>query len=487
MSSLNVVFLIWDSCRADVARREAETLNELAESGVSATNAVAPAPWSHPSHTSIFSGEYPHEHGLWSPSQQTDATPLVDSLKESGYTCYGVSQNTFAGPEYGFNEPFDEFYETRGELFGGGLRVSEKLSGISSGKSRVGKFTALLREALTHDRRLASFGNISSKAALSVLGEYVSLPWVHSFAPHKNTRTIRQIVDDAAETDDPFFVFSNYMRTHRDFYPEWRQQRQEFGKILSHSRINELNELADPLDFVRRVADDSVNESQLVDLRSLYRGTVRSADDELSKLLSDLRQRDILDETLLVVTADHGENLGERDRRGRRRMGHQMSMSEHLLSVPLVVYNPRLPSVEIERHVSIKNVYRLLSDHIEDVTDWEAADFERVLSDDVVVSEYPALGDTEWYENNPDIDRDTIAERSSEDLVAGYSGEYRLLLSSDGGKWAWHGEESVELEAAPEELRDTCRRYLDTLRDRETGPLDIDERVRSNLEEMGYL
>ena len=74
--------------------------------------------------------------------------------------------------------------------------------------------------------------------------------------------------------------------------------------------------------------------------RTLYLGEIAYQDQQLGKLLDALRMRNLLDETLVIITADHGELLGDQG-----LMGHEFSLSDDLLRVPLVLrYPPRLPA-----------------------------------------------------------------------------------------------------------------------------------------------
>jgi arylsulfatase A len=77
-------------------------------------------------------------------------------------------------------------------------------------------------------------------------------------------------------------------------------------------------------------------------LESLYDGGIRQADAVVERVVERLRERGTLDETLLVVCADHGEAFGERGRLDGepRRLAHIVPMGEELLHVPLVVRPP---------------------------------------------------------------------------------------------------------------------------------------------------
>ena len=132
MRKPNILLVVWDACRYDYAVEHASFLNELASSNLSFENAVAPSPWSLPSHASIFTGEYPHEHGSNRFGDSVD-TPLVTELSDRGYTTYGVSANGFASQRTGFHEEFDEFRYTGGrDPYADGMDVSGTAQNVNA-------------------------------------------------------------------------------------------------------------------------------------------------------------------------------------------------------------------------------------------------------------------------------------------------------------------------------------------------------------------
>jgi arylsulfatase A-like enzyme len=73
-------------------------------------------------------------------------------------------------------------------------------------------------------------------------------------------------------------------------------------------------------------------------MRTLYHRAIRMMDDWIARLCETLDAKRLLDETLLVVTSDHGENFGEGN-----LFGHAVSLDDRLLRVPLVFAGPGAP------------------------------------------------------------------------------------------------------------------------------------------------
>ncbi len=84
----------------------------------------------------------------------------------------------------------------------------------------------------------------------------------------------------------------------------------------------------------------NVSDRELEILTALYDGEIAYVDSVVGELVAGLRSRRLLDDTLLVITSDHGEHLGE-----NRMLSHKLSVYEPLLRVPLILWNPgRIPS-----------------------------------------------------------------------------------------------------------------------------------------------
>jgi arylsulfatase A-like enzyme len=120
----------------------------------------------------------------------------------------------------------------------------------------------------------------------------------------------------------------------------------------------------------------------LARMRHLYRGAVAYMDHWLGEVLEALEARRILEETLVIVTSDHGENFGEGG-----LITHGFSVDERLVHVPLVTAGPGTP--EDDQVFSLATLPRMIA---------EAAGIERhpwsgdELPDGVAVAQYDPIG-----------------------------------------------------------------------------------------------
>ena len=497
----NILFIVWDACRYDYAQSHAKTFADLATNNLSFEHAITPATWSLPSHASLFNGEYPSSHGSRLITDQIDASPLTNSLQADDYTCYSVSGNSFASHRTGFHDSFDETYYTQGEEpFLDALGVySHVMKERNKSTSSVDVAYKTFRAALAHDQPIRSLLNLAAvgtgRAASKIdllqhlPGSIFSDMTGYNFSEDQHTSKIEDILEKESQREDPFFLFTNYVTTHRPYKPNPVLQEKHLGDRLSHNEIVRLNrDIASSWGFLEHVEANNVDERDVERVRGLYAGEVETADAHLNRLLQTLKREGLHEDTLVIVTADHGENLGEVDEMGRQRMGHGASMSEHLLRVPLVIAHPELEGRQIEEHVSLKDIFALLTEEIGELLNSEGVDLGSLLpDDDMVLSEDPAAGGEQLYEKHPAIPREIIEDRVVEDAVAAYADDWKIVMESTGEKYAWHEGEEQPFKNAPEALRNRCKKQLTALNALSEDQEELSEVEVEQLEALGYL
>lgn len=497
----NVLFLVWDACRLDDARAEATTLRELGEGNLWFENAVAPSTWSLPSHASLFTGEYPHEHGIRRATDSMDSVTLFDELHEKGYSLYGVSGNGFASHSTNLHQFFDDFTYTAGQgPYLDGLTVYAHVFGQRERDDSLSPVRATadtVRAVSTHEHPLKSLVNFSA-VGLNRLAANVPplqrLPYrifdpyqPYSYRPERNSRKIREFLRQEADSNEPFFVFANYMDTHRPYHPPEERREEYLGETLSFGELSRLNQtVEDPWQFLTKAANDDLDDDEIETIRDLYRGEVASVDEHLDRILEELDRQDLREDTLIVVTADHGENLGEVDAMGRRRMGHESSVSDDLLRVPLVVAHPDLDGRNVTEFANLKDLYDLLLSDWNELLESAGRNLGSIASKPYVVAEYPAVGGEELYDRYSDVPRDVLEHRVEEHAAIVYADEWRLVAESTGDAWAWHDSDPVPFEDAPDRLAERCLEHLDRLHvDEDDDSLraqDVEQ-----LEALGYI
>lgn len=295
----NILLVVMDTARADhlscygYPRQTTPALDALAGEGTLFENACTPAGWTLPAHASLFTSLYPSAHGLNRVGDRlAEGVPTVaERLARLGYRTVGITNNAFIGKLSGLCRGFETFIEP-----------TAPLSGVRP---------AIVRKAGRRLHRLL-FGQrwdigASRTAALA----------------------LRQMAAGGKRDRRPFFMFLNFMEPH-----------QTYGAPASYRLmfVDGDRERAEaiPQDvagFLTRAF--TLSEEELALLRGLYDGQLRYLDLHLGEMLARMRRLGLLDETVVVITSDHGENLGEHG-----LMGHLFSLHETILRVPLIVRHP---------------------------------------------------------------------------------------------------------------------------------------------------
>jgi arylsulfatase A-like enzyme len=128
----------------------------------------------------------------------------------------------------------------------------------------------------------------------------------------------------------PFFLMVHTYEPHLPY------RRREYVSEIDRGTLSATFEIA----HHRAIRDGRLEagSSEVDYVRALYDGGVRAADRGVGRLLEALAEAGLSDEVVVVVTSDHGEDLGDRD--PRILGGHGHGLHDELLRVPLVVYDP---------------------------------------------------------------------------------------------------------------------------------------------------
>lgn len=303
----NVLLLVLDTVRAEnlglygYDRDTTPNLNRLAARAIRFDQARSTAPWTLPSHASMFTGRWPHELGVGEhqPLDRTYPT-LAEALSTHGYATAGFIANTFFcnawfGLGRGFQH-YDDFYEEQTAV-----SLEEALRCSSLGRLAVQMLSDPFGGV---ERRRKDAGRINA----------AFLSWLDR--------------EENGEDDRPFFAFLNYFDAHGPFTPPEGAKR-PFGRPPATPEEEALIREWD----VRSRA--GLTDEQLGLARDSYDDCLAYLDDQIGRLFDELERRGILDDTLVILTSDHGEGLGEHD-----LIGHGRSLYDQETRVPLLMFLP---------------------------------------------------------------------------------------------------------------------------------------------------
>ncbi len=292
----NVVLIVMDAVRAShlscygYHRPTTPFLDQLAEQGILFEQAISPASWTLPSHASMFTGVFPSRHGAHDEHHYLDYTPtLAEILRTHGYKTAAFCQNPWVSSFTGLDRGFAHFPELSWQR--------------QKGFKRVRGLMIKLSDALT--------GNLDSGARVT---NRAVAAWLRRHA-----------------REAPFFLFIHYLEPHVP-YRLPRAWRNTFLTMGSYSKAVKVNQ-----DRVRYLENTvPMSERDFGILRDLYDSEIAYLDSVIAQVVRWLREAGQLDDTILIVTSDHGENLGEHN-----LMGHGLCLYESLIWVPLLVRYPR--------------------------------------------------------------------------------------------------------------------------------------------------
>ncbi len=310
----NLLVILVDTLRADhlgvygYDRPTSPRMDTLASQGVRFDRVVAQASWTKPSVASLFTGHYVHDHGvIRSLDALGDEIPtLAQLLDEAGYRTVAFSANPWITPEFRFSRGFDEF---------------------ESGRAMGAQLTNLYRSVRRGESLLNRTG--------------VRLPisqWVFRWAGRGNSGNAERdeaqaasVVNWLATVDRglPFFLYVHMIGPHDPYDPP-----EEFSKAFARSSTK-APRLPPPrvqTVFERAAELAPADLERLVDQ---YDGAIAHVDSLVGRMLEQLADSGLSDETIVMLTSDHGEEFYEH---GNWRHGNQVY--DEVVRVPLLIRVP---------------------------------------------------------------------------------------------------------------------------------------------------
>lgn len=291
----NLLLVTVDTLRADHLSAygyrlpTSPNLDRLATEGVRFADATVPWPKTWPAVASMLTGKYPATTGIrLYPRRKlpSDHETLAELLRSEGYVTGAVVANVNASSKFGFDQGFDVFVESWEE----GLRKATGSTAFKNDPGEVKQFTG---------------ARVVTDQAIDVLEQFEGkrpfFLWLHYIDPHGPYRP-------PAEYEDLFVGEYPVKKVPFDALPAYQRQHDAKGA---------------PIDDISHYI-------------ARYDREIRFFDDQLQRLLDELARRGLRDDTLLVLTSDHGESLDD----DKYLLEHGAAPYQPNASVPLVVVFP---------------------------------------------------------------------------------------------------------------------------------------------------
>lgn len=314
----NVLLIVWDAVRArdlgihGYARPTAPTLAGLASSGAAFDRALATAPYTLPSHVSLFTGLWAHQtQASWETPLEPGPATLAEVLAAAGYRTGAFSANHILVTwEHGVLRGF--------------AHAEDYV--VSSGE--IARSSGLIKWLLTSDRvrRLIGWYDIPGRRRAADIGSSF-LAWLAD-----------------GDSRRPFFAFLNMYDAHDPYLPP-----SPWDTLFGFRGASEL----------RRVRSEALayrgdlTPGEIQRQHDQYDGGIAEMDHELDVMLRELTRRGLLANTIVIVCGDHGEAFGE-----HRSYAHGNDVYPEEIGVPLVMTLPgHIPAgLRIGRPASLRDV-----------------------------------------------------------------------------------------------------------------------------------
>ena len=317
----NVVVIVLDTARYDevlVARSGTPLTPKLADLTAEGTyydRAFSSAPWTLPSHASLFTGTSPSKHGAHAGHKQLTGRlrTLAEVFQNAGHETVAVSNNTWISEEFGFGQGFETFHKTWQYV-----QSDVDLGKVARTEEGTDKLKALARSLLS--------ANPITNLANAIYGQFFRRQY--DDGARRTNDWIEDWLADRANSR-PFFLFVNYLEPHLEYRPPEEVAEQFLPAGVSYDEA-----MAVPQDAWGYVAGTvEMTDRDFEILRGLYRAEIAYLDHRIGELRDMLEAHGEWEDTVFVVTGDHGENIGDHG-----LMDHQYCLYDTLLHVPLVVH-----------------------------------------------------------------------------------------------------------------------------------------------------
>ena len=309
----NIILIVADTLRADYlpvystkAPAKTPAIDAFARDAVVFKNSFSQAPWTRPSFGTLFTGRYPGLHGATGKASvmSPDEITLAEVLQSAGYYTQGFPNNRNLLPMYGLDQGFVGYDFLAPHLY----------FGASFSVERFALYEVLrrVRVALQRPR--------------------IDIAHFYRPAPGVNAAVEAWFDSRAFPAETPFFLYTHYMDPHDPY-----MTADQPGIGYSSMR---LGNNPDP-DLYRKP------------ITYAYIDEIERLDAALGEFFADLKRRKLYDDSLIVFTSDHGEELYD-----HRGWSHGPTLYDEVTHVPIIIKFPRgqhagAVNQDLARHIDL--------------------------------------------------------------------------------------------------------------------------------------
>jgi len=349
MNLPSIILIVLDTARAksfscyDYKRNTTPNIDIMGKKNVLFENAYAPASWTLPSHASMFTGlfpiEIPSQIGDLSSCEEILTLPRI--LKRIGYYTAGISSNYLISDTFGFRRGFDRFFKV--------WQLFNSPHDIFYIKRRIRKdlFSAVKHviKGLSKDNPLVELANLLYRKYYSDV--------IHNSirATEKATIILQKQLYSIKNSQVPGFLFINYMCTHNDYNPP------AYDRRLFINEGEKRKASQDAIGYY--MGENHLDVEDFIYLTKLYDAELHYVDRNVGQIFDALEESKLSDNTMVIVTSDHGEHIGEHN-----HINHLFSVYQEIIHVPLIIKYPgdSLNARREEKYISLKDLVYLIDE-----------------------------------------------------------------------------------------------------------------------------
>jgi arylsulfatase A-like enzyme len=304
MQHPNILLISIDTLRADhlscygYRRPTTPAIDAIAAEGALFKNAYSAAVWTPPAHASMLTGLYPSHHGAVDYRKLNPSIPTIaGTLRDRGFRTVGFVNNPAVGEFVGLEKGHDEFFE--------------------------------IWKGVTSNNAITRGAHWLHRTGLEILG-------IQDHGAKSTNRLVKKWLCDHGSEQRPFFMFVHYIEPHNPIDAP-HPFKKRFVELNGGEQLD-MNKIArvahNPL--VCYTDQIELNSAEVQYLIALYDGEINYVDSMVGDLIDSLRAMKILDDTMIIITADHGEHFGEHG-----HYSHASSLYQPLVHIPLAIRYPR--------------------------------------------------------------------------------------------------------------------------------------------------
>jgi arylsulfatase A-like enzyme len=324
----NVVVVLIDTLRADhlgaygYDRPTSPNIDRFAAEGTLFERAFSQSTWTKPAMASFFTGRYPSQHQTNLERSRLPETEVLlpEVLGHVGYRTAVFSGNPWVTPEYGFDQGVDHFHSVYDDRF---ARVTLYMRTLK----RVSKAVDGRRRVYNRVKNLIDRAPSTTERDVQLADAF--LRWLDGL------------------DERPFFAHVHLMSPHHPYDPPPPYDR--FVPDPTHRPVTVYPRKS----YFFFDEGEPLDAAALADMVARYDGSILFVDEIVGRILAGLDGRGLRDETLVVLTSDHGEEFYD-----HRNWGHGQSVYDELARIPLLVRHPRTfpAGARVERPVMLVDV-----------------------------------------------------------------------------------------------------------------------------------